>query len=183
MSNCLLARFAIAGVSVGGLTGTSCSPEVSRADTPVPQYAAVANVHPEGLERLSATAAAEARYRRERILEEIEALPESSWAGTYSFGDGLCVNASLVIAPKSGFVFEWVGCLGCYDRNWGDVVEQDDALHLRFRYSNDRERGVGCAPVLLPMHRGEFRYLVEPSKIEEWKQDRSEFTFVGYTRR
>lgn len=113
------------------------------------------------------SAEAEANSRSGRILAEISQLQGHPWAGKYYFGDGLGVNSHLTIAPKSGFVFEWHGCLGCYDRNWGEVQERDGALHLDFHFPNGQADYSGCAPVLVPLDQDEKRYLVEPSQLDE----------------
>src|SRR5579872_1531294 len=66
--------------------------------------------------------------RKTRILAEIETLKSHEWAGSYYYGDGLGVNVSLVLAPQNGFVFDWTGCLGLYDLNYGNIVEKDGRI-------------------------------------------------------
>jgi hypothetical protein len=82
------------------------------------------------------------------------------WAGEFYAGDGLGVNQLLVIAPKSGFVFEWHGCLGLYDRNYGRVAWTNNAIHLSFTFSNQTEGFQGMAPQLVPVPWGKRMYLV-----------------------
>src|ERR1051325_7519917 len=57
----------------------------------------------------------EAERRLARIKAEIARLRDHEWAGEYYWGDGLGANVSLVVSPKSGFVFTWNGCMGLYD--------------------------------------------------------------------
>jgi len=102
---------------------------------------------------------------RKNIASELKALPDHPWAGEYYAGDGLGVNMSLSIAPKSGFVFEWHGCLGLYDRNYGAVTSANDHLHLSFTFENVRKGFQGIAPELLSVPWGERRYLVPASDI------------------
>jgi hypothetical protein len=64
----------------------------------------------------SAIADSAANSKRQSILEEIRKLQDHEWAGEYYTGDGLGANISLAIAPKSGYVFEWDGCMGLYDK-------------------------------------------------------------------
>ena len=52
-----------------------------------------------------------ANSKRQAILAELKRLGDHEWAGEYYAGDGVGVNTSVVIAPHSGYVFEWHGCL------------------------------------------------------------------------
>lgn len=60
--------------------------------------------------------------RLARIEAEIATLGEHDWAGLYTFGNGTGRNISLHIAPESGATYTWMGCLGTYDLNHGDLV-------------------------------------------------------------
>jgi hypothetical protein len=61
-------------------------------------------------------------------VRELKTLKAHAWAGKYHYGDGLGVNVDLSLAPKSGFVFTWHGCLGLYDLNYGGVEEADGRI-------------------------------------------------------
>ncbi len=76
-----------------------------------------------------------AKKLQEQIAKEVKTLRNHPWAGEYYAGDGLGVNTFLTIAPKSGFVFEWHGCLGLYDRNYRAVA-----------WTNNRSDLVGWTP-------------------------------------
>ena len=112
--------------------------------------------------RESATAAVS---RREKILAEIESLHGHEWAGEYYAGDGLGVNTSLVVAPDSGYVFEWHGCLGLYDRNYGAVTWADGRIHLAFTFDNQRKGFQGIAPELIPVSWGQRHYLIPADDV------------------
>jgi hypothetical protein len=86
-----------------------------------------------------------AKSLRITIQDEIAALGNHEWAGEYYEGDGLGVNVSLILAPKSGYVFEWHGCLGLYDRNYGAVTLKDRRIRLSFTFPNKREGFQGIA--------------------------------------
>src|SRR5438477_12939061 len=73
-------------------------------------------------ERFSEASVAASDMRTKKIQQELGHLKDHNWAGEYYFGDGLGVNVSLALAPESGFVFSWHGCLGLYDLNYGDVA-------------------------------------------------------------
>src|SRR5262245_43325767 len=73
--------------------------------------------------RFSPGAEALAEAQRTAILAEVATLADHAWAGKYYAGDGMGENVSLALAPRAGFVFEWHGCLGLYDRNFGAVEE------------------------------------------------------------
>jgi hypothetical protein len=75
------------------------------------------------------------------------------------------VNVSLALAPESGFVFRWDGCLGLYDLNYGEVAFSNGTVKLLFRYHNDRKGFQGMAPELLPVRWGERHYLIPADGI------------------
>jgi hypothetical protein len=101
-----------------------------------------------------------AQAKREAILAEIKTLGDHEWAGEYYSGDGLGVNISLEIAPGSGYLFEWHGCLGLYDRNYGPVAETDNLIHLSFTFENKRKGFRGIAPDFVAVAWGARRYLI-----------------------
>lgn len=112
--------------------------------------------------KLSENSNQEAKIYLNNIKAEIEKLGEHEWAGEYSFGDGLGVNINLYIAPNSGFLFTWYGCMGKYDQNFGDVKALDDKLVLNYKlpgsfasYSNE----------LLTIKWGELLFLLPSNKI------------------
>lgn len=108
----------------------------------------------------SASADSTANSKRQSILEEITKLQGHEWAGDYYTGDGLSANISLAIAPKSGYVFEWHGCMGLYDRNYGLVTFTNSRIRLAFTFKNDLEGWLGIAPELIPVSWGSRHYLI-----------------------
>jgi len=115
--------------------------------------------------KLSDNAEKTAKQRCEQIRTEIETLANHDWAGEYYHGDGLGVNVTLLLAPESGFVFEWHGCLGLYDRNYGAVSETDGRIRLAFTFENKREGFQGIAGELIPIPWGPRRYLVPADDV------------------
>ncbi len=85
-----------------------------------------------------------AKKLQEKIQEEIKTLGEHPWAGEYYEGDGLGVNVSLSITPKAGYLYEWHGCMGLYDRNYGAVKEKDGKLLLSFTLKHQSEGRSGA---------------------------------------
>jgi len=112
-------------------------------------------------ERAEKTAAALHRS----IPEEIKALGNHPWAGQYYFGDGLGVNVSLILAPQSGYLFEWHGCLGLYDRNYGAATWKKDRLRLSFTFPNERKGFQGIAEEFVPVAWGDRKYLIPVNDI------------------
>lgn len=108
----------------------------------------------------STSAERTANSKRSEILTEIRNLKNHEWAGDYYAGDGLGVNTSFVISPKSGYVFEWHGCMGLYDRNYGAVTFTNGRIRLSFTFENQREGFQGIAPELIPISWGSRRYLI-----------------------
>ena len=100
---------------------------------------------------------------RERIHEEIEILGKHAWAGEYYEGDGLGTNVYLSLAPKAGYVYEWHGCRGLYDRNYGTIEEKGDRLRLSFTLKRQELGQMEIAEELVPIAWGERTYLV-PAK-------------------
>ena len=101
-----------------------------------------------------------AQTLRERIQEEIKTLSKHVWAGEYYAGDGLGMNVYLSLAPKAGYVYEWHGCMGLYDRDYGAVEEKEGRLHLSFTFEHHQSEFFGIAEELVPVSWGERRYLV-----------------------
>ena len=75
------------------------------------------------------------------------------------------MNVRLLIAPRSGYLFEWHGCLGLYDRNFGAVEAVGERLKLTFTFENDREGFQGIAPEFIPVLWGERHYLVPADDV------------------
>jgi hypothetical protein len=119
-------------------------------------------------ERFLRTSAAASEAQTKKIRRELQKLKENDWAGEYYFGDGLGVNVSLALAPKSGFVFSWHGCLGLYDLNYGDVAFTNGTVKLLFKYPNKREGFEGIAPELLPVRWGKRHYLIDVGHIVDF---------------
>ncbi len=110
--------------------------------------------------KLSPSAERNAQNRTAAILAEIKGLGDHEWAGKYYAGDGLGVNQSIVIAPAAGYVFEWHGCLGLYDRNYGTARQLNDVIRLSFTFENQRKGFQGIAPEFVPVSWGARRYLI-----------------------
>ena len=122
----------------------------------------------------SASAESTVRSKRQTILAEIKKSKNHEWAGEYYAGDGLGVNTSIAIAPNSGYVFEWHGCLGLYDRNYGQVTWTNGRIQLSFTFENEREGFQGIAPELVPISWGSRRYLVPADDVVGFCNDTNE---------
>jgi hypothetical protein len=101
-----------------------------------------------------------ATERRAAIEKELSGLGDHEWAGQYYFGDGLGVNISLSLAPTSGYLFEWHGCLGLYDRNYGAVTHERDRVRLQFTFPNKQQGFQGISSEFLPVRWGARHYLI-----------------------
>lgn len=109
-----------------------------------------------------------ATERKEKIRAEIKALPDHPWAGEYYAGDGLGVGTTLAVAPDAGYVFEWHGCLGLYDRNYGVANWEAGRLRLSFTFENKQKGFQGIAPELVPVAWGPRHYLVPTAEMIEF---------------
>ena len=105
------------------------------------------------------------KAQRQAILEEIKTLENHDWAGSYYQGDGLGSNITLELAPKSGFTYEWHGCVGLYDRNYGKLKWKGEQLQLQFVQKNEDQGYFGIAQNLIPISWGARQYLVSPEEM------------------
>jgi hypothetical protein len=101
---------------------------------------------------------------REKIKAELKTLGSHEWAGEYA-QNGAFEYASLILAPKSGYVFEWHFDVGLYDRNYGAVLWDEGTLHLSFTFPNIRKAHRGINPEFIPVAWGERLYLVPSDDI------------------
>jgi hypothetical protein len=108
----------------------------------------------------SEAATTRAAELRDEIRAELKALGDHPWAGEYYEGDGMGVNVSLMLAPKAGYLFEWHGCMGLYDRNYGKITDSNGRLRLSFTFRNVRRGFQGIAPEFNPVAWGERKYLI-----------------------
>jgi hypothetical protein len=117
------------------------------------------------LAKYSDSADKNAKSKRQAILAEIKQLGDHEWAGEYYAGDGLGMNTPFVIAPKSGYVFEWHGCVGLYDRNYGTATLTNGRIHLSFTFENQQQGFQGIAREFIPVSWGSRRYLIPADDI------------------
>ena len=110
--------------------------------------------------KLSRKAEREANAMRREVAWEISRKRSHPWAGEYYAGDGLGVNTTLLIAPDAGFVFEWHGCLGLYDRNFGKVAWSNSVIELSCTHPNSRRGFQGIASNLVALSWGVRSYLI-----------------------
>ena len=135
-------------------------------------------------EKFSKEAQAEAEARKEIIMAEIKALGEHPWAGDYYEGDGKGVNRYLTLAPESGFVFRWRGCLGLYDLNYGIAGQEEDTIQLLFTFKNEPEEGFeGVDSEFVPVPWGAHVFLVPPEEMIEFCNDVNGSSVISYLRR
>ncbi len=116
-------------------------------------------------DKRSERANATAEKLRRTISEEIRTIGSHEWAGNYYYGDGQGVNAHLIVAPQSGYLFQWRGCLGLYDRNYGAITSDKGRLRLSFTFPNKRSGFQGIAEELIPIAWGNRMYLVPSDDI------------------
>ena len=107
--------------------------------------------------------------RREALLmAELRSGIMPDWAGEFARGDGLGVNVRLLLAPEGGFVFNWRGCLGLYDINYGAVEVRDGHLMLRFELPNTEQGFEGIAGEFVPVRWGDRLYLLATREAREF---------------
>ncbi|MGH7139355.1 MAG: hypothetical protein ACREHD_26720 [Pirellulales bacterium] len=109
--------------------------------------------------------------RRQIIRSEINSLASHEWAGEYYYGDGLGVNISLVLAPRSGYSFEWRGCGGLYDRNYGPLDQKKGRLRLSFTLPHNPNGLAGITEEIIPVAWGTREYLIPPGEMVRFCND------------
>jgi len=102
---------------------------------------------------------------RENIRTELKGCPNHRWAGEYYYGDGLGTNVHLMLAYRYGYLFEWYGCMGLYDRNFGAVSETAGKIRLSFTFENKRDFYRGIAEEFIIISWGERKYLIPTDDI------------------
>ena len=102
--------------------------------------------------------------KRKEVLAEADRLGNHAWAGNYYEGDGLGENVSFTVAPHTGYVFEWHGCLGLYGLNYGAVAWTNGSIRLSFTFENKPGFG-GIAPELIPISWKSRHYLVPAEDV------------------
>jgi hypothetical protein len=103
--------------------------------------------------------------RRKQIRRELGGALVPEWAGEYYYGDGLGTNVSVQLAPRTGFVFTWYGCMGLYAKNYGAVESRNGLVVLRPELPNKREAYAGTATEFLPVRWGERHYLIAADQM------------------
>jgi hypothetical protein len=102
----------------------------------------------------------------EAITAEAGQLNGHPWAGKYYAGDGTGFNFGIVIAPASGFVYTWSGCMGLYNHNHGLVAQDENHLTLIRCEPEEDENGRTAAPAeLVVVPWGERTYLLRPDEL------------------
>jgi hypothetical protein len=155
---------ALIGILVAGCGRRQATPPV----LPLPILAPAENEEPAGAGAdawRSEGAQAAATNQRTRVLAELQGLDAHDWAGDYCAGDLLGVNLSLTLAPRTGFVYEWHGCLGLYDRNYGAVALEAGRVRLSPTFKDRKLDFVGIASELIPVPWQGRRYLIPVKEV------------------
>jgi len=104
--------------------------------------------------------------RRLKILNELESLGSHPWAGEYRKGLGLGI--SLILAPKSGYLYQSYSCMGLHEQNYGYVRESNGRLHLEFRLPKESDV---LADELITVAWGSRAYLIPPDRMVDFCND------------
>lgn len=108
-------------------------------------------------------------YERRKALIAAELQASAvGWSGEYAYGDGLGVNVDFSVAPNSGFIFTWHGCLGLYDLNYGSVDARLDRIVIDPLLPNAPGRLAALPNVLIPVQWGERRYLIGSDQFKDF---------------
>jgi hypothetical protein len=93
------------------------------------------------------------------------------WAGRYYFGDGFGVNVFFVVAPNSGYCFEWRGCIGLYDKYDGGITCKTGFITLQADPGYEMARSIGLSTALVPYKWGARYYLIPKEKTDQFLKD------------
>ncbi len=97
-------------------------------------------------EKLLRSHEAKIEAAQQAILQELEkfdrtSLPENDWsrmwAGRYLVGDGLGKNVHICIGPSGDIAYQWYGCMGLYDGNYGKITERlPDGMRIKWEINS-----------------------------------------------
>ena len=88
------------------------------------------------------------------------------WAGEYYTGDGLGMNATIKIAPRSGLSFTWYGCMGLYEKNYGPITKSDtEGIEVDLKLATGSGTMGYMSSKLYFVRWGDRRYLVPESRM------------------
>src|SRR5215467_5656360 len=105
--------------------------------------------------------------RRAEIKRELSHLRGSAWAGDYYYGDGLGYRFNLMLAPRSGYVYTWHGCLGLYGVDYGTVSWRNGVVSLTSEYRHRNSTKVK-SDQFYPLEWGERHYLIPEGDLVEF---------------
>jgi hypothetical protein len=108
---------------------------------------------------------------RKKIRQELAGGRAPEWAGEYYYGDGLGANVTVLLAPRSGFVFTWYGCLGLYGKNYGAVSSDKGVITLQPAMANKAGEFGDMATQLVPITWGRRHYLIAADRLIDFAND------------
>ncbi len=107
--------------------------------------------------------------RRTAVMQALQSPQAVEWAGEYYEGDGLGENVVMAIAPDAGVAATWLGCVGVYGSNEGDIDDLGGGrLAFRFSRRNGNDAGIliGTFPSSVTLVRwGARRYLLADDEM------------------
>jgi hypothetical protein len=106
--------------------------------------------------------------RRINIEKELEQIKSPEWAGNYYSSHGLGFNFNIIIAPTSGFIYTWQGCLGLYDLMYGQVIRENERVKLHIEYSNNSRDSHIDEIELFPVRWGERHYIIFANQMVDF---------------
>src|SRR5881396_2984375 len=95
-----------------------------------------------------------------KAINAAEALSLEQLAGEFCFGDGVVLNARLLIDPDGTFTFKWTGCMGAHQKSSGPAAFENGILKLTPQKSNDKKALKGTPTEFLAVPWGARLYLV-----------------------
>ncbi len=118
-----------------------------------------------------------------QIEQEIAALGNHDWAGDYYYGDLTGVNVSVLLAPKSGYIFKAGGCTGLYGFDRGSVEYANGKLKFASLIPELEKQSAKYAKERLCIPWGERSYLIASDDVVDFcnsvnagREPRSEIT-------
>ncbi|HLP84437.1 MAG TPA: hypothetical protein VK157_08805 [Phycisphaerales bacterium] len=126
-------------------------------------------------EKLLKSHEAKIEAAQQAILLELEkfdrtSLPENDWsrmwAGRYLVGDGLGKNVHICIGPSGDVAYQWYGCMGLYDGNYGKIIERlPDGVRVKWEIDPTLSTYRQVSERMYFVMQGEDRFVISTDQL------------------
>jgi hypothetical protein len=181
----LLALISLASISACSSHHRSAEPKQATAPAaePAPSTAASGTEVPNTIPYNAALETKQNAIATELQHLDLASLPLNhwarEWAGTYYTGDGLGMNVHIRIAPNTGVIYTWNGCVGLYDSAFGDIVETfPGGVRIALKTPDKPSYFDYMSDTLYFVRWGDLRFLVPETQLQKMVDNFNEGGFA-----